>query len=366
MPINTGNSSWCEVYAGSAAIEEIYAGSNLVWSKGPSLKLTLDTSKVTEDLSNYYIRLEISRIDGLWEILDVYLYKEDADFHFSNNRFIYSDVSDGDEICFWVDTDDEVEDWEDYQLPVELNIEGETITIHGQTKVALVMTDRPSDTSLILTLDMSEVTNDLTSHYVVLRVNGDPVDEMIYLNEGEGDDYFSNNQFIYSNISDGDEVSIVLVSDSRYLNGLFDYNGDDTDTIPVTINGETSVTLRITDRYVDNSIEIPYTSINEAFGTIFYDDHTAKLTVTIEMFYVDGHGSYTETYTYTGEDYSSENDIIFGSANVNISEAIYPDDATYSISYVDMSSLEGSGGVLDTGSISFTEPENCHFVGTFD
>lgn len=365
MPINIGNSSSCEVYAGSTAIKEIYAGSNLVWSKAPSLKLTLDTSKVTQDLSDYFLCVEICHINGDEESLDVYLNNEKKDYHFSNNQFVYSDVSDGDKVELRLDADENY--WENPSI--ELDKDGETITIDGQTKVTLVVTDKPSDSSSILTLDTSNVTNDLSSHYVRLRVknvNGEHRDEKIYLNEGEGDYHFSNDQFIYSNISNGDEVELRLVSDGAYLNVLFDYNGYETDTVSVTINGQTNVEVDVVDRYVDNIVEIPYDAIQEAFGNIFYDDPGAKLTIEIKMYNVYGVGNYTETYTYTytGEDYTDNSDIIAFAEAVNIVKTIYPNSATWSISYYEDGVNAGTVDV--TGSISFSEEEDFHFVGTFD
>lgn len=372
MPINIGNSSLREVYAGSTAIKKIYAGSNLVWSKssGSSLILTLDTSNVTQDLqgTGWYIQVEVySRSIDDYTYMSIYLDKTKKvdegllEYHFSNNQFIYSDVSDGDEVTFWLVSDS----GEEPDIHIECNGEdiynGPVFTIDGQTTVALVVTDKPSD--LILTLDTSYVENDLSSHYVMLcvnGVNGDYRDKMIYLNEGEGDDYFSNNQFIYSDVSDGDEVSIVLVSDGPYPNVLFYDN--ESDTKKVTINGQTDVTLKIVDRYVDNIVEIPYEAIQTAFGNIFYDDYYAKLTVKFELSRYYGSDKYTKTYTYTGEDYANNSDIIAYDGEVNIVDFLYP-DATWSISYYKPTDAES---VEETGSISFSETEDCHFVGTFD
>ena len=273
--------------------------------------------------------------------------------------------SDGDKVELRLDADENY--WENPSI--ELDKDGETITIDGQTKVTLVVTDKPSDSSSILTLDTSNVTNDLSSHYVRLRVknvNGEHRDEKIYLNEGEGDYHFSNDQFIYSNISNGDEVELRLVSDGAYLNVLFDYNGYETDTVSVTINGQTNVEVDVVDRYVDNIVEIPYDAIQEAFGNIFYDDPGAKLTIEIKMYNVYGVGNYTETYTYTytGEDYTDNSDIIAFAEAVNIVKTIYPNSATWSISYYEDGVNAGTVDV--TGSISFSEEEDFHFVGTFD
>lgn len=235
--------------------------------------------------------------------------------------------------------------------------------------------------ALILTLDMSNVQNlsdyFLIDHYLILTVN----DEFIDVIDFESNIGFClGDKFIYSNVSDGDVVELILASYGQYEFIRFeDNNGGETNRKAVTINGQTNVTLKVTDRYLCNSIAINYYAIQTAFGDIFNNYSDVTLTVEIEMWNVNDDCYDKKIYTYKAEDYANDSaDIESGTWSgdgcivfvnkdtVCVGDAMVPYSANWSIKYWQDGAGDGTGNFReDSGDITFKEPSDCWFEGYF-
>lgn len=197
------------------------------------LTITVDTSAAPEDLAQHYINIFA---DGKF-VESVYFDEMEAgaancNNYFINNQYVAS-VPYGSVLTF--------EYWNSYvETTIQIKCNGvdinqKSIAINGTTEISFVVT---TIQKLIITLDTGLLDGaSLSGHAFILYVNGEWRVE-VWCEEGAGEYCFTNNQFVYDNVVNGD----VITWSELY------HAADDTDifittTGSITINDVTNLTF---------------------------------------------------------------------------------------------------------------------------